>query len=131
MTTISQKITTIDENAIDVVATGFNGGSGDSIVLLLEGPCGVDEDVRSTLSQKSLEIPVVGVDGERVLRAETEPLGGLQRALATAAAYQQPDGWIFGKACANVLPEKSVPAQNQNRVQPDPSRVIAGFQGGK
>jgi hypothetical protein len=116
---------------IDVVATGFDGGSRDSIVLLLERSRGMDEDPRSGLLQKVREFPVVGIEPQRLLGAEAELPGGFQSTIVVAASYEQTDGWISGKACADAMPEKSIATQNENRVQPDPSRLSLRSQGGK
>ena len=69
------------------MAASLNRGSGDPVVLLLEGPCGMDQDLCLALFQKALEVAVVGVDRQRVFVAETQLLDRFERAISAAATY--------------------------------------------
>jgi hypothetical protein len=115
---------------VDVVAASFNGGSSDPVILLLERSCGMDEDLGTALLQNASEVAPVGIHRKRLLGAETELLDGFERAIVVAAGYQQPNGWISREARANAMPEESVAAQNENRVQRDPPRILRS-QGGR
>jgi hypothetical protein len=113
------------------MAASLDGGSRDPVILLLEWPSGMDEDVRSAVLHKAPELAAVGIEQQRLAGAETELPGGFHGTVAVTASYQHSDGRISGKACANAMSEKSVAAQNQNRIQPDPSRVSVRSQGGR
>src|SRR5579863_9938854 len=105
---------------VDVMTPRFDCGARHGVLLALERPCRVNQEVDAQTSKNSGQMAVVSIKRHRVFNWQAHGARSGARPLEIPAAYQHSQGRARSKCRGNALTKESIATQHEDRAHQIP-----------